>query len=72
MPIREFRCDDCGHVFEILILGASEEDDLRCPQCGAGRLNRLFSVFGVAGVEKQTVSSKSCGSCSTHSCSTCS
>jgi len=72
MPIREFQCSGCGHVFESLVFGDSDVEELVCPECGKRELTVLFSVFGVAGTEKKVSSSGSCASCATHTCSTCS
>lgn len=44
MPIYEFRCQNCETQFEQLIRD-SEAQVLRCPRCGAQKVNRLLSVF---------------------------
>ncbi|GIX47644.1 MAG: hypothetical protein KatS3mg131_1855 [Candidatus Tectimicrobiota bacterium] len=49
MPIFEFRCDDCGTVFERLLLRAPAESPLRCPCCGSSRVTRVFSTFSSRG-----------------------
>jgi putative FmdB family regulatory protein len=72
MPIREFGCKTCGHVFEELVFSKRDEAGTACPRCGKRRLSKLLSVFGVAGTGKKVrTQAKSCGSCSSHSCSTC-
>jgi putative FmdB family regulatory protein len=47
MPIYEFRCNDCGHVFEELVLRASDQEDLACPRCSARRAERVLSACSV-------------------------
>lgn len=71
MPIREFRCAACGHEFETLLLGRSDEMANKCPKCGRKKLTALFSVFGLSGTEKKVSGGKSCTSCSSHNCSSC-
>jgi putative FmdB family regulatory protein len=42
MPIYEYRCDNCGKVSEVLILGASKQP--RCGHCGGTNLTKLVSA----------------------------
>ena len=45
MPIYEYRCQDCGHEFEILQRMA--DDPLtECPTCGHEALTKLVSAAG--------------------------
>ena len=48
MPIYEFRCTECGHVFEELVMRASDQQDLTCPRCSAPRVERVLSACCVA------------------------
>ena len=50
MPLYEFTCRKCGHVFEEL-LSASESDDknLKCPACNSARVEKGFSSFATGG-----------------------
>ena len=43
MPIYEFRCLECGHLFEKLFLDASEQIELICPECVREGLTAGFS-----------------------------
>jgi len=52
MPIHEYHCSKCGHTFEEIILGSANADDVRCPECGAKRTERLMSAFSAAGSGK--------------------
>lgn len=74
MPVFEFRCVQCGHLFEKLFRTNDEKVDLTCPQCGADSLERVMSRanhvmgLGKAGKMKPTVTTKSCrpgSSCTT-------
>jgi putative FmdB family regulatory protein len=51
MPIYEFRCADCGHVFEELVLRSSDQEELACPKCAGRHVERVLSAccVGAAG-----------------------
>lgn len=46
MPIHDFRCTACHHVFERLVRADTVPT---CPQCGAGAPERLLSRIAPAG-----------------------
>lgn len=67
MPIFEFRCVDCGEVFEKIFRTSEENVDLTCPQCKSQTCERVVSVSsyvvgGGPGGNKPKISTKSCGS----------
>lgn len=41
MPIYEYACKQCDHVFEALV---QNDELIECPECHARRLERLLSV----------------------------
>ncbi len=41
MPIYEFKCMDCGNVFEELVM---DGEDVKCPSCGSSRCEKLISA----------------------------
>jgi putative FmdB family regulatory protein len=43
MPIYEYQCEACGHVFETL-QRISEEPLKECPECGKPALKKLVSA----------------------------
>lgn len=43
MPLRDFECDECGEVFEALIMKASEIKDQECPKCQSKNLSTHLS-----------------------------
>jgi putative FmdB family regulatory protein len=59
MPIYEYRCAACQHVFEALVRRAA--DTPRCPACGRARLEKQFSTFSVAA--PASASHKACDAC---------
>ncbi|MEM5789873.1 MAG: zinc ribbon domain-containing protein [Syntrophobacteraceae bacterium] len=42
MPLYEYRCLDCGNVFEQLVFGNSEPAE--CPKC-SGKIEKMMSTF---------------------------
>ena len=43
MPIYDYRCSDCGRVWEVLKLSAIEEPP-RCPSCNSERTAKMPSA----------------------------
>jgi putative FmdB family regulatory protein len=56
MPIFEYACSNCGHVFEKLVLARSQEPP-ECPQCGWNRVEQKFSVFATGGAPSKSAGS---------------
>ncbi|MEO0092253.1 MAG: zinc ribbon domain-containing protein [candidate division WOR-3 bacterium] len=72
MPIYEYQCDKCKHIFEELVFNSQDrmKAGICCPKCHNKKVNLLYSTFGLKGVDKK-VSQSSCASCSAKSCSSC-
>jgi len=66
MPIYEFKCKHCGHVFEELFFSLREEREVCCPSCQSKDTEKLMSLFG--GRFGSASAGASCSSCSTTSC----
>lgn len=49
MPIYEYRCRECGDVFDAFQRVGEGGDKLNCPKCGAPRPEKLFSSFASTG-----------------------
>lgn len=45
MPIYEYRCTECGQTFARLQRMGAGADEVRCPGCGSGAVERLLSAF---------------------------
>ncbi len=51
MPIYEYKCHSCEHVFEELVPLGTSGDSLKCPACGNVGARRLVSAFAAHGLE---------------------
>jgi putative FmdB family regulatory protein len=71
MPIYEFRCLQCGKVFELLKMKKEDESvKMKCPTCNSPEVERVLSAINIGtsvrgSKAKSTVKSCSSGSCST-------
>jgi putative FmdB family regulatory protein len=45
MPIYEYRCASCEHIFDELVANAQAPAPA-CPKCGAGKSEKLMSAVG--------------------------
>lgn len=49
MPIYEYRCEKCGHKFELLRRMSDSDDEVRCEICGHQKVEKQFSAFAASG-----------------------
>ncbi len=71
MPIFDYRCDDCGSVYEILHKVREKAEDVVCPSCGSTHARKQMSAPAVSmgGTSPSESSSGSFGnSCSNGMC----
>jgi putative FmdB family regulatory protein len=62
MPIFEYRCTDCQHLFEAIQFGAAPP---HCPVCDGVRLQKQLSVFAVNTRSAGVTRSEAVGPCGT-------
>ncbi|MCK5835800.1 MAG: zinc ribbon domain-containing protein [Desulfobacula sp.] len=43
MPIFEFKCSKCEEFFEVIVMGSSDENDIKCPKCKSREFQRVVS-----------------------------
>jgi putative FmdB family regulatory protein len=65
MPLVEYRCEDCGHVAEVLVRTASEQKQ-DCPECGSAKTRRLVSSFAARVAPRKPTSR--CETCTHDAC----
>jgi putative FmdB family regulatory protein len=59
MPIYEYRCRECAHVFEVLVRAGIE---VACPRCGSLSTDKLISVpFVSSGQASRQAGHTCCG-----------
>ncbi len=63
MPLYEYKCLDCGEVFEVLQSSYKQNPDLLCKNCGSSHLKKLVSSFSA-----RLNSSSESESCPTGTC----
>jgi putative FmdB family regulatory protein len=66
MPIFEFRCAECSHIFEKLTFNSDEEVDMSCPVCNCALVERVvsttnYSIGAGPGANQPKITTKSCG-----------
>ncbi|MHB8621201.1 MAG: FmdB family zinc ribbon protein [Chloroflexota bacterium] len=50
MPLYEYRCTQCGQVFDKLVSMSTSSSQVTCPACGQNQAERLVSrIAGMAG-----------------------
>jgi putative FmdB family regulatory protein len=65
MPIFEFKCLECGNIFEKLFVNSKDKVELECPECHSCTFERVVSrtshVMGAGpGGNKPQITEKSC------------
>jgi putative FmdB family regulatory protein len=48
MPIYEYQCGRCDHVFEELVLRVADEAELVCPACKEPQPQRILSASAIS------------------------
>lgn len=46
MPIYEYKCNKCGHMFGLLQSFLAKRKGHACPECGSTETERVVSRFG--------------------------
>jgi putative FmdB family regulatory protein len=68
MPLYEYRCDSCGHRFEVLQRLGEDGEGLLCPHCEAPRPSRQLSTFATSAGGSSTAAVA--GGCGAPGCGT--
>ncbi|MBO8129350.1 MAG: zinc ribbon domain-containing protein [Peptococcaceae bacterium] len=69
MPIYEFKCSQCYHIFEKLCRMGDDGKNIICPKCQASNPKRIVSNFASPGSDGG--SGGGCTGCKATSCSGC-
>ena len=49
MPLYDYVCYTCGNSFEKLRRVSDDDREVRCPECGSERIERMPSTFAMKG-----------------------
>jgi putative FmdB family regulatory protein len=44
MPIYEYLCSSCGHIFEILTTSGVKSEVVQCSKCQGDKVNKILSA----------------------------
>ncbi|MEW6427064.1 MAG: zinc ribbon domain-containing protein [Thermodesulfobacteriota bacterium] len=47
MPIFEYRCEECGAIFELLVMSEEDAREPRCRRCDATEVKKVLSATAV-------------------------
>ncbi|MGW8194286.1 MAG: FmdB family zinc ribbon protein [Desulforhopalus sp.] len=47
MPIYEYKCDNCGTIFEVLTLSASDNGPVICTSCNSDKVAKVLSTISL-------------------------
>jgi len=60
MPIYEYLCTDCNHLFQKLQAVSAGSEGIRCPKCDGSRVERQLSTFASAPTSSGPVGAGGC------------
>jgi putative FmdB family regulatory protein len=68
MPIYDYRCEECGNVYDVFHKVKEVEEDIICPECESAKHTRLLSAPSISTGSKQAVPPCADGGCCPGSC----
>lgn len=71
MPVYEYKCKRCAHVFEKLVGRDQRDNPGPCPDCNCARSQRLMSMFAGHSSGGSIGGGGGCGGCAKSSCAGC-
>lgn len=60
MPFYEYRCRECGKVYEKYVRSLLSKVETVCPSCGSTAADKNISLFGTAGTGAQSGAQANC------------
>ena len=62
MPIFEYKCNSCNHVFEEFVFSSNTDSaTIVCPECGTKNAEKLMSAFSSSAGASVGSGAASCG-----------
>lgn len=68
MPIYDYRCEECGKVYDVFHKVKEVDEDIVCPDCDSRKHTRLLSAPSISMGAKQSVPPCADGGCCPGSC----
>ena len=68
MPIYDYRCEECGKVYDVFHKVKEVEEDIVCPGCESKKHTRLLSAPSISMGSKQAAPPCADGGCCPGSC----
>ena len=47
MPIYEYKCSACGHIFEVLTTSGTKEEAVQCRNCQSDEVHKILSAGSI-------------------------
>lgn len=64
MPIYEYKCNDCGNIFEILTTSSNVVEKIQCSKCKSEQVDKVISAGSfrlTSGTSFPSASASGCG-----------
>lgn len=49
MPAYDYKCEECGKVFEVFRRFSELDEEVKCPDCGSEKTERVLSIPHIEG-----------------------
>ena len=49
MPTYDYKCEECGKVFEVFRRFSELDEEVNCPNCGSEKTEMVFSISHIEG-----------------------
>ena len=49
MPTYDYKCKECGKVFEVFRRFSELDEEVKCPNCGSEKTEKVFSIPHIEG-----------------------
>jgi putative FmdB family regulatory protein len=49
MPTYDYKCKECGNVFEVFRRFSELDEQVNCPNCGSEKIDMVFSIPHIEG-----------------------
>ena len=60
MPIYEYRCEECGTVFDKFVRSVARDFEVECPQCHSDKCKKNICCFASTSTSGTSLPAPSC------------